>query len=208
MKRIEPKIDVHRDAFEAYITDHAKELGAKVNKKFEEYKADIREQLLCEIQDYLTDGAIHYEWTEESWDMPYDHSGSLIMSGEISLDQTVSEFLKDEYTGNKRASFMSGCGWFYDTYSEPFSELTREIGWHILCEVLKQEAIIFLGSDFNEESFDDWCCDCDFDPVYDESLSSDFFFSECAVDFAEIGDILLSDVMQMQFERDEDEAND
>ena len=34
MKRIEPKIDVYRDAFEAYITDHAKGLGAKENADF------------------------------------------------------------------------------------------------------------------------------------------------------------------------------
>ena len=43
----------------------------------------------------------------------------------------------DEYTGEKRPSFMSGCGFFHCRYEEDLEELTREFIWAVTREVVK-----------------------------------------------------------------------
>ncbi|MBN1215468.1 MAG: hypothetical protein JXA99_08480 [Candidatus Lokiarchaeota archaeon] len=57
---------------------------------------------------------------DHRYDYPYDHSGELIPFSKyflISLYKKVGDFLK-EYDGNKEASYRSGCGWNYLTYSD------------------------------------------------------------------------------------------
>lgn len=105
------------------IKDHTEEIAKKINEQFELEKESIKEQLLDEIKGYITPVPSHYEWTRG--DCPYDDSGELYVDGLVSLDQTIAEFLENEYTGEKEATYESHRGFYYECYGDKLCYVTR-----------------------------------------------------------------------------------
>lgn len=60
-----------------------------------------------------------YDITHE-FDAPWDYSGELVKTGkELTVTSIYTlEEVSRMYTGDKTASYMSGCGFFYDTFSQ------------------------------------------------------------------------------------------
>ncbi len=103
-----------------YVNSHVEEIAEYVNECFDQSKEFIKARLIRRIRDELTPTPVHYE-IKYVYD-PYDHSGILVEDGYISLEQTVGEFLENEYSGNKKATYESGRGWNYLTYGDVVDE--------------------------------------------------------------------------------------
>ncbi len=176
------------EQYGSYIKEHLDEIVKMVDEQFILSKDFIRAKLIKEIKGYLSPIPVHYKWMYDG--CPYDRSGILIEDGYVDTNQTVLEFLQNEYNGNKRASFMSGCGFFYDTYGEELSYCTLEIAGDILyCSVRRALEEFYhtnLSDEMFEELMDEWQ-----DEIYTNCLADEFFSYELAIEFVNIGDIKL-----------------
>ena len=97
-----------------YVNFHVEEIARCVDARFEKNKCQIKSKIVKEIKRYMTPLPVHFEIKRDN--NPFDCSGILVEDGDITLNQTVTDFLQNEYTGNKTATYMSGMGWSYDTY--------------------------------------------------------------------------------------------
>lgn len=179
------------------IKQNEDEIAEYVNSLFLAQKDDIREQLLEDLAAMLDPIPTHYEW--RSNDCPYDYSGELYEDGKVSLDQTVSEFLENEYTGAKRASYVSHCGFFFDKYGEPFSDGTLDIAWSIMTDGIKEFVEKKTGiscEQFTDDDFDEIQIECNsFDPIYMNCYAFDFFSAIPPVEFVGIDKMTLKEVL-------------
>ena len=176
-----------------YIEDNYMELASNVDKQFEESKEFIRASIIKEIREYLTPIPVHYEWQPD--DCPYDHSGVIIQDGYVDLNQTVSSFLEDEYTGDKIATYESGRGFEYWTYGDRLRYLTMSIAEEILQSSVKKQLEQKFDTVISDELFEE-IMDYSHDIVDDYSLSGGFFFYEEAIEFVGIGDMLLRRIVR------------
>lgn len=179
--------------YNSYIREHLDEIVKMIDDQFLLSKDFIRAKLIKEIKTYLSPIPVHYEWMYDG--CQYDRSGILIEDGYIDINQTISEFLENEYNGNKTASFMSGCGFFYDTYGNELSYCTFEIAGDILyCtvrRVLEESYHTNLSDESFEELMDEW-----HDEIYTNCLAYDFFSYEPVIEFVGIGDIKLFQLIE------------
>ena len=132
------------------IKDHTEEIAKKINEQFELEKESIKEQLLDEIKGYITPVPSHYEWTRG--DCPYDDSGELYVDGLVSLDQTIAEFLENEYTGEKEATYESHRGFYYECYGDKLCYVTQDIEGEILRKVTRKYLEELFGKSLQKKS--------------------------------------------------------
>ena len=85
------------------IEEDCENIAALVNIRFEEGKDLIRTQVLSKIKKMLTPVPPHFDWHYDG--CPYDFSGALDKNGHVSLKQTVSSFLENEYAGYSTATY-------------------------------------------------------------------------------------------------------
>lgn len=180
-----------------YVNSHVEEIAKYVNDCFEESKDSIREELIEIISGYLTPIPTHY--VHEDDDNPYDHSGVIVEDGDVSLDQTISDFLENEYSGNQEATFMSHMGWNYNTYGDELSDETIRIAGDIMFPAIKRYIEKHFNISLSDEEFEDIRFKC-FDSIYDECIASDFFFVAPAIEFVNIGNIKLTDIVEKEEE--------
>lgn len=179
-----------------YVTSHIDEIAEYVDKCFEESKDFTKAKLLRKIREYLTPLPIHYEERDDN-NNPYDCSGIIVKSGYISLNQTVMEFLQNEFSGNKEATHISGMGWKYNTYEDELSYYTIEIASDIMFPAIRR----FIENEFSvslsEEEFQNIQESCgEFDEIYDNCIANEFFFCHPAIEFVGIGDIPLNSIIK------------
>ena len=182
-----------RRKYVKYIDDNIEDVANYVNNCFENSKESLKEKLINEIREYLEPLPIHYVLKPD--DNPYDHSGVLVEDGYISLDQTIEEFLENEYTGTKRASYISGMGWIYDDYGEELSYYTLDLAADIYFPAMRKYLEDKFSVSLSEEEFDKIRVLCG-DLVYDNSIASDFFFTECAIKYVGIENLKLTDIIK------------
>ncbi|MFD0712131.1 hypothetical protein [Paenibacillus sp. GCM10027626] len=110
----------------------SEQIRSRVEEKFQILFSSIAEEL---AYDFLF--SPKYIVTHD-YDPPWDHSGMLLQINEkFSLeDYSCVEDFFEEYTGQSRASYMSGCGFFYDTFEEKYEEQIREFVYGCIVEVL------------------------------------------------------------------------
>jgi hypothetical protein len=165
----------------------------KINEGFSNAKEFIKARILNEVRNYLVPVPEHYEWVRGQ--CTYDASGLLRKDGLISLNQTLSDFLENEYTGTSRPSYESGHGFFYDTYGDLLSQFTFELAsdymHQIINSIIEDRFDVSLTEDDLFTIRDN--CD-DYAPIYDACIAYDFFWWEGAVDFCDIRDMKLSDI--------------
>ena len=175
------------------IKDHTEEIAKKINEQFELEKDSIKEQLMDEIKGYITPVPTHYEWTRG--DCPYDDSGEIYVDGLISLDQTIADFLENEFTGQTRATFISHQGLDYVTYGEWMSDLLTEIKENVVQKVVKKCMEELFGEEFSEDDLVGILEDY-YSEIYEDSMAFDFFWCESAIEFVGIQNMKLSELVE------------
>ncbi len=187
-----------------YVNANSKLIAEYVDDCFEESKNDIKLMMLSKIKTYLTPIPIHYEldYDDYEWN-PYDHSGVLKPNGYIDLNQTISNFLKEEYSGQREPTFVSCCGWRYNTYDDELNWHLRDMVMGIMYSAIRHCLEFVFDIQISDDEFWD-IKDCDyFEDVEEECLAADVFFScESMIEFTGIGDMLLSDVINLEIGND------
>lgn len=187
------KVDYEVVACVKYIEEHAMEIAKEVNKSFEDSKEEIKSKIIQEIKNYIESIPVHYEWKDDG--CPYDHSGILVKDGVVDMEQTVSNFLESEYSGQTEATYMSGCGFHYRSYGDELSYETLDIAEEIMIRIIRKYIISF-NTDLLENQIEYIISDCH-DYVYDNCLAFDFFNYEPAIKFVDIGELTLNQIKEM-----------
>ena len=184
-----------------YIEDHLKEVCQAVDDKIEESSDEIEKQIFDYIRAHVNVNTKHLEWDFDG--CPYDRSGILVEKGTIDLSQPLKVFLNEEYTGQRIPTFESGCGWHYERYEEPLSNLTLEIGETILDNIVKT----MIGNQFHinmeEEIAKDEVLflnimDEVHDDIFDGTLVLHFFSYEFVLEWLGIEDITIQEILNME----------
>lgn len=123
--------------FSDYINCHITEIVNHINEQFHNSKDFIKAKILHEIKRYLEPLPIHYEWQYDG--CPYDCSGELVYDGYVSLNQTISDFLANEYSGQRVPTYESGRGFNYLTYGDKLSDFTRSLADTIMYNSVKSQ---------------------------------------------------------------------
>ena len=131
-----------------------------------------------EILNEVGKNVAYWVLTMEKYDVdysdttPYDYSGEIHKVGERlnkNNYDTLGGFL-EEYTGNRSATYCSGCGWSYDNYEKELEYIVRPLIYTIIDECFQELKItnpqsinemtgMTIGEDEEEqiyESFDDY----------------------------------------------------
>ena len=93
------------DKYIEYVDSNTEKIASYVNSCFEQSKDFIRAKLIREIRGYIIPPPVHYVWEYDG--NPYDCSGIIVENGVIDLNQTVKEFLENEYSGNQEPTFTN-----------------------------------------------------------------------------------------------------
>lgn len=177
-----------------YVNQNTELLVENVNETFEEEKEWIRKQVVQLIQERFSQPLPHYRWEYDG--CPYDRSGTLVKEGEISDQQTVSDFLENEYTGGRVPTYESHRRFAYDTYGDWLSQESLTIADNIMMESVKTDVESYLGEKVPKEVMDEIQSRCnDFDDIYINSVAADFFCHEGVIEYTEIGDRMLSEIL-------------
>lgn len=178
-----------------YVDTHTEEIAKKVDIAFEEQKENIKEKIFDWIANCFDEnGACNqYKWYKDY--CPWDFSGEVKLDGSVSLEQTIEEFLRDEYTGQWEASYTSHYGKNWKTYGDDLSYATLDIGWDIMLGAIKKAVEEEFKTTLSDNDMSCIRDECDFDSVYDECRANEFFCWEGAVEFVDIRDIELRDLL-------------
>lgn len=172
------------------IETDCKQISTLVNSRFEECREYMKTKILSRIREMLTPIPPHYVWRHAG--CPYDSSGVLDKDGYVSLNQTVSQFLENEYAGYNEATYISGCGLHWCSWGDDLENDIRNISWLLMLRVISEYLSEKLGRAVTAEEISF----ADTDPVYDLCYASDFFSYEPAIEFIGIGDIFLSTLLK------------
>lgn len=96
------------DLYVKYVYSNTEKIVNAVNNNFKQSKEFIKAELIKTIKNFLNPIPKHYDWEVDY--NPFDYSGVIVENGIIDLNQTVLNFLNEEYTGNKVATYLSGMG--------------------------------------------------------------------------------------------------
>lgn len=105
--------------------------------------------------DFLTG---HPRYLSHDLDPPWDHSGQLFSKlsepqFKVNHYKKVGDFF-EEYTGNSKASYLSGCGLFHETYGDQYEEWVAELFRNAHYAVLEgQDANVLMA--LASETIDD-----------------------------------------------------
>lgn len=111
-----------------------KEIIEYVKQKIANKENEILNEVSKSVAYWVLTGCKYeIDYTEN---LPYDYSGEINRVSK-QLDkkdyETLGDFL-EEYTGNKRATYCSGCGWSYDTYKDEIEYIIMELMYPIIKE--------------------------------------------------------------------------
>ncbi len=180
-----------------YVNSHVDEIAEYVNECFEQSKEFIKAKLIRQIRDELSPIPVHYE-LKYVYD-PYDHSGILVEDGYVSLEQTVEDFLENEYSGNREVTYESGRGWNYPTYGEDIdrTQYTDEMAWNIMLSAIHRYIENHFGESLSDDELTNIRNSCDnFDEIYENCKAYDFLNCMGAVEFVGIENMLLKDIVR------------
>lgn len=144
---------------------------------------------------YLENGRLPiYEWVDDG--CPYDHSGELQLIDYIDPSAiTLRYFLFECYTGEKEASYESGCGWYWITFSSMLSYYSLDFAHGYLVFVLEKYI-----SNFSDHELYDWINEI----FYEDSMVYDYYSidecDECVIKQSDL-DLSLSDFFSKYLEK-------
>ena len=181
------------DKYIEYVNSNTEDIANYVNSCFEASKDFIRAKLIRKIREYITPTPTHYVWDLD--DNPYDYSGEIIKDGLIDLNQTIKEFLENEYSGNKEPTFTSGMGWHYNTYEDELHYYTIELAGDIMLSAIRRCIETKFSVSISDDDLEQIKESCgEFDEIYDNCPATDFFWACLAVEFVGIENVKLSTI--------------
>lgn len=85
----------------------------------------------------------------------YDHSGDLVEAelnefADVFEESLINGALGNIYTGNKHATYVSGCGWYYETLGDVISNELRDDFGHVLYQHNEEK---FKAAGMTEDDF-------------------------------------------------------
>lgn len=190
------KLDTNIQQYANYVNSHVEEIARCVDARFEKDRIQIKGKIVEEIKSYITPLPVHFEIKRDN--NPFDRSGVLVEDGDVTLNQTIMDFLQNEYTGNKTATYMSGMGWSYDTYEDELGYLTLEMSYEIMILTIREHIESHYCVKLSDDEFEDIKCACyDFDDIYMDCIANEFCCPLEAIKFVGIGDIKLSSFVNL-----------
>lgn len=176
-----------------FVQEHNKEVVKKVTEKFNENRDDITREIFRLIAK-KAENAKHYIWEPDN--CSYDHSGLIKEDGTVDKGITIREFLENEYTGNKIATYESGCGFSYNTFDDEISYDTLDIAYRIMKESVTEQLRSFFKEDIDEKNVD-IAFETIYDDVYVDSPAYNFFSCVGALDscHADIDNTTIGDLI-------------
>lgn len=178
-----------------YINSNTESIANYVNSCFELSKDFLKVKLIRKIREYIDPLPIHY--IKKFDGNPYDCSGIIVENGIINPNQTVKEFLENEYSGNKEATYISGMGWNYNTYGDELHYYTIELAADIMFPAIRRYIETTFSINLSEDDFERIKESCgEFDEIYDSCIASDFFSEYSAIEFVGIENIKLTKIIQ------------
>lgn len=88
----------------------------------------------------ISDIIPHYIWKDTN--ELYDKSGYLVEKGKVNTNKKFVDFLKDEYIGCQKATYISDCGFKYPKYKDLIKEYIRyDIEEDVVRDLLYEELI-------------------------------------------------------------------
>lgn len=181
------------------IYDHDKEIVIYINKQFNESKIEIREDILNKIKDFLSPIPDHYRWKYDG--CPYDFSGKLVKKRKINLDQTILDFLKNEYTGKREESHCRGFNdnfkYYFPKYKDLLIDFTIPYANNFVCQCIHKYLNIHFQTNISGTDFKnimDECCIID--EIYCDSITEYFISAERLLKYLKIGKMKLSELME------------
>ena len=181
------------DKYIEYVNANTENIANYVTSCFEASKDLIRAKLIKEIKEYITPPPTHYVWEYDG--NPYDCSGEIIEDGVVNLNQTVKEFLENEYSGNQEPTFTSGMGWHYNNYEDELHYYTIELAGDIMNSAIRRCIETKFSVSLSDDDLEQIKESCDeFDEIYENCTAFDFFCSCFAVEFVGIENMKLTDI--------------
>lgn len=178
-----------------YVDNNIDEIVRYVDEQFHKAKDFLKVKLVRELRNYLTPVPVHYVFKESQ--CSYDCSGELVKDGIVSLNQTVNDFLENEYSGTKVATYISGMGWSYQKYEDELHYYTIELAADIMFPAIRNCIEQHFNKKMSDEQFKAIKEECGgFDDIYDNCIASGFFFCYPAIEFTGIGKIKLTDIVE------------
>lgn len=183
------------NSYAKYVYSNTESIVKLINNNFEKSKEFIKTKLINTLREFLDPIPKHYDWKVDN--NPFDYSGVIVENGIIDLNQTILNFLNEEYTGNKVATYLSGMGWHYETYEDELQYTTMEIASNIMLTTIKDCIETEFSVKLSENEFEEIRDAClDFDDIYSDCKANDFFFSISAIQFVGIENIKLIDIIK------------
>lgn len=110
--------------------------------------------------------------------------------------------MENEYTGNTTATYTSGYGLQYDTYGDVLSYYTFEIGYDIMSSAIQRQLEKKFYTDISPEAFKCISDSCsEFEDIYGDSIAYEFFSYETPIEFTEISDLMLSEIIRKKVKK-------
>ena len=179
-----------------YVNSNTENIIDYVNSCFETSRDFIKAKLIRKIRKYITPLPAHYIW--EPGDEPYDCSGVIVENGTINPNQTIGEFLENEYSGNRVSAYTSGMGWKYNTYEDELHYYTIELAGDILFPAIRRCIEAEFSINLSDDDFEQIKYECDgFDEIYENCIASSFFSGYAAIKFVGIEDIKLTAIQKV-----------
>ena len=147
---------------------------------------------------------------DHSFDPSWDSSGRVIRSDEkfdLNDYATFNDFIEREYTGESKASYVSGHGMYHYTYEEPFEQITLEwlssqLHLAIISLIEKENKYLQEWVENKKIPFNVKEADEITDTILFEDIVGDFFYSY----YREIQDNVIDTHPIIIFNRGKEEA--
>lgn len=174
------------EQIQKYFQDHAKEIAEQINRDFIEKKEEFRLVALGVIKGYITPVPPHFELDGEE----------LKCKGTIDLNQTISNFLSNEYLppffAGKNASWWEFQCQKISQMKPKYEDFFRFEIHNIVFEIVEKRIESILAAEFPE--YEGLGLYCNLFAYVQNSVPVQVFDFWTAIDLLEIGDVLLKDL--------------
>lgn len=174
------------EQIQKYFQDHAKEIAGQINQDFIEKKEGFRLVALDVIKGYITPVPPHYELDGEK----LKHKGTL------DLNQTVSNFLSNEYLppffAGKNATWWELQCQKISRMKPKYEDFFRFEIHNIVFEIVEKRIESILAAEFPE--YEGLGLYCNLFAYVQNSVPVQVFDFWTAIDSLEIGDVSLKDL--------------
>ncbi len=179
-----------------YVNASTEEIAKAIDNEFTRQRELIRVKVIREVRNYIEPLPAHYEWVIPVYS--YDRTGRLEEKGKISLEQTINNFLYDEYTGNRIPTYESGRGWNYQLYEDELHYFSMDIAAEIMYQTIQRCIEEKYSVALTRDEFTTVLEACSmFNEIYDNCMASDFFFPEYVIDYLGIKDLKLRQIIKV-----------